>query len=103
METKELIAELRKRGCRNGGSLGWHSGLCDEVADRLEYLNEVCEDLQIAVERVGKKLQIARAERDLAREKLARITGEREAAWLEEKPVPMDNGEYVPEAPREGM
>ena len=47
--------------------------------------------------RLKKELKVARAERDAAREKLARITGEREAAWLSE------NGEYVPEAPRDGM
>ena len=39
METKELIAELRKCGLANGGSLGWHSGLCDEAADVLEQLS----------------------------------------------------------------
>lgn len=36
MRTKEMIAELRKRGLSNGGSLGTHSGFMDEVADRLE-------------------------------------------------------------------
>lgn len=39
METTEIIAELRKHGLSNGGTLGWHSGLCDEAADRLEYLD----------------------------------------------------------------
>lgn len=52
-----------------------------------------------------KKLSVARAERDAAREKLARLIGERESAWVElgEKPMPNDYGEYVPEFPREGM
>ena len=52
---------------------------------------EVIEDLRTDNRRLRdmwaaatKKLSVARAERDLAREKLSRITGEREAAWLEE-------------------
>lgn len=36
MEITEIIAELRKHGLMNGGSLGWHSGVCDEAADLLE-------------------------------------------------------------------
>lgn len=52
-----------------------------------------------------KKLSVTRAERDAAREKLARVIGERESAWVElgEKPMPNDWGEYPPEFPREGM
>ena len=42
MESKErvveLINQLRERGLSNGGSLGRHSGLCDEAADALEEL-----------------------------------------------------------------
>ena len=54
---------------------------------------------------LGRKLRVVAAERDAARAKLARVIGEREAAWVElgEKPMPNDYGEYVPEFPREGM
>lgn len=55
----------------------------DDLRKDIEVLNAINGDLSAAVERVAKKLQIARAERDLAREKLARITGERESAWVE--------------------
>lgn len=44
--------------------------------------------------RLKKELKAVRAERDAALEKLS---------WLVEKPVPMDNGEYVQDAPKEGM
>ena len=35
--------------------------------------------------RLKVSLKVARAERDVAREKLARITGEREAEWLKQE------------------
>lgn len=60
----------------------------------------------IAEEQVAaakKATKVARAERNAAWEKLARITGEREKVWLEEKPMTNDYGEYPPEFPREGM
>jgi hypothetical protein len=34
------IAELRKHGLANGGTLGYHAMWCDEVADTLEELTE---------------------------------------------------------------
>lgn len=77
----------------------------DDLRLDITELNAINGDLSAAVERVAKKLQIARAERDLAREKLTRITGEREAAWVElgEKPMPNDYGENPPDFPKEGM
>lgn len=44
--------------------------------------------------RLKKELKATRVERDAALAKLS---------WLEEKPTPMDNGEYPPECPKEGM
>ena len=38
MTDNEIIKECRKRGLENGGSLGFHSGFMDIVADRLEEL-----------------------------------------------------------------
>ncbi len=67
------------------------------MSDALEMLKELSADNQRLREmwaKVTKNLSMAIAERDAALEKLS---------WLEEKPVPMDNGEYVSEAPREGM
>ena len=45
------------------------------------------------IARLKKELKAVRAERDAALEKLS---------WLE-KQTPLDNGEYCPPAPREGM
>ena len=42
----KAIAELRKHSLANGGTLGYHAGWCDEVADTLEELTEENEALQ---------------------------------------------------------
>ena len=77
-------------------------GNCVEplMRDCLEVLQTLRDDLQGAhdeTHRLMKSLKVVRAERDAAREKLAWIAGSREAEWLSE------NGEKVPDFPREGM
>lgn len=52
METTDIIAELRKHGLSNGGSLGWHSGLCDEAADRLEELSEAVKQAEAQIDKL---------------------------------------------------
>jgi hypothetical protein len=56
--------------------------LCNEAVEVIEVLVEDLTGAQNEIHALLKKQNILRAERDTAREKLARITGEREAAWL---------------------
>lgn len=67
MLAKDALEKLRWMDTMKGARL--------ELARR-------CRELEEENERLRRKLKYARTERDLAREKLARITGEREAAWL---------------------
>ena len=77
-------------------------GWCHAVlfADALAYLKRLDDlrkdvwDLANKNHDLTRKLRLVRIQRDQAWEKLA---------WLGEKPRLMDNGEYVPEAPKEGM
>ena len=108
----ELLKEYR--GLRSlpedmmyeGALSAWCLGYADECRDRGDNdAYDVLRQVYHRLERLEGNLKIARAERDAAREKLARMIGGREAAWVElgEKPMPNDFGEYVPEFPREGM
>lgn len=96
MKTTELVAMIREgvRGCEPGDTLIFpETGkiICVaellEVADRLESLSAECEDWRCVAENMCAKLKVARAERNAARAKLVRITGEREAAWLQDEEV----------------
>ena len=60
METAKIIAELRKHGLSNGGSLGWHAGLCDEAADRLEELSELLNEWEPVVHGKVEALKVPR-------------------------------------------
>ena len=67
-----------------GALSAWCLGYADECRDRGDNdAYDVLRQVYHRLERLEGNLKIARAERDAAREKLARITGEREAAWLE--------------------
>ena len=35
-QIKKAVDELRKHGLNNGGTLGYHAGWCDDVADTIE-------------------------------------------------------------------
>lgn len=71
-----------------------HKDIMCELEDRLSDLRTDNQRLRDMWADTTKKLSVVQAERDAALEKLS---------WLEEKPVPTDNGEYCPPAPREGM
>lgn len=53
--TKEIIAELRRKGFSNGGSLGHHSGLMDEAADLIEKLQKENEFHQKTIQENSQK------------------------------------------------
>ncbi len=80
---------------------GWRQDGCldDMMADTREVLklmDDIRKDMWDRTNenhRLKRELKAARAERDAALEKLS---------WLE-KQTPMDNGEYGPDFPREGM
>ena len=86
--------------CEYGGD-GCHRGelMKESLADlkRLDDLRKDMWDLANKNHNLVRKVRLLRLQRDQAWEKIARITGEREAAWLSE------SGEPVPEFPKEGM
>ena len=51
----KAVAELRKRGLSNGGSIGYHAGWCDEVADLLENALALIRELTEEEEKLGIK------------------------------------------------
>ena len=72
--------------------------------------DKVCQDFLLedaleVINRLKRQLKYARAERDAATARMARLIGQAEARWIElgEKPMPNDWGECPPEFPREGM
>ena len=70
--TKEIIAELRKRGLSNGGSLGYHSSLMDEAANLIEKLQKENEFHRKSVqENAQKALEVTLEEIEKAKKKTA--------------------------------
>ena len=89
----ELLKEYR--GLRSlpedmmyeGALSAWCLGYADECRDRGDNdAYDVLRQVYHRLERLEGNLKIARAERDAARAKLARVIGEREAEWLAESP-----------------
>lgn len=86
----DIIAGLRGciagncSNCDYGGRDCGRDRLMKDAADLIEQLTDDLKGAHDETHRLMKSLKVARAERDAAREKLARMTGEREAGWLSE-------------------
>lgn len=78
-------------GCRGACPYSWEDHCVDallrDALECLKMMDDVRKDIWDVTNenhRLTRSLRVARVERDQAREKLARITGEREASWLSE-------------------
>ena len=56
MDIEKLIEQLSARGLGNGTSLGYHSGLLDEVATALSTIQAENEKLRVELEKVKRAL-----------------------------------------------
>lgn len=63
-DVMRAVAELRKHGLSSGGTLGYHAGWCDEIADLLESVNAFLREKDAEIERVTKERDLANAERE---------------------------------------
>ena len=78
-QIKKAIIELRNHGLANGGTLGYHAGWCDEVADTLENALALINSQEQKIKELtenSERLRAENAEQDAAIIKALKQMGE---------------------------